>query len=178
MKRSAPLKRTAWPRRAQPKGEQRPERIPPAVKPLERPPVYWQPANEPVMAAPKTKAHLNRALLDMAKGQACMLRVPGVCNADRATTVACHSNQSKHGKAGARKADDEFHVYGCSACHYWLDFGPASAGEKAERFEAAHRWMVAIWQDIVAGMQHATPKERAAAQWALDHLARRAAQEA
>lgn len=119
---------------------------------------------------PKTEAQRNPALLAMARGQRCLLTVPGVCRPDPATTVACHSNQSVHGKAGARKADDQWHVYGCDACHRWLDQGPAPAAEKIERFAAAHSWMVSIWHDIVAGMQSATPKERKAAQWALDRI--------
>ncbi len=118
-------------------------------------------------AVPKTEPQRNAALLAMARGQLCLLQVPGVCQPDPATTVACHSNQSVHGKAGARKADDQWHVYGCAACHRWLDQGPAPAAEKIERFNAAHRWMVAIWQDIVAGKQPATSRERRAADWAL-----------
>jgi hypothetical protein len=113
-------------------------------------------------AVPKTAPQRNPALLAMARGQRCLLLVPGVCRPDPATTVACHSNQSVHGKA-----DDQWHVYGCAPCHRWLDQGSAPAAEKVERFGAAHRWMVAIWQDIVAGMQPATPKERRAAEWAL-----------
>jgi len=118
-------------------------------------------------AVPKTEKQENPTLLKMARGQPCLLRVPGTCTGDTSTTVACHSNQSLHGKAGARKADDQFTVYGCFACHTWLDQGPAPAAEKIERFTAAHRWMVAIWQDIVAGVQPATPRERRAAEWAL-----------
>ncbi|MES2247603.1 MAG: nuclease domain-containing protein [Pseudomonadota bacterium] len=121
-------------------------------------------------AVPKTEPQRNPALLAMARGQSCLLRVPGVCRPDPATTVACHSNQSVHGKAGARKADDQWHVYGCDACHHWLDQGPAPAAEKTERFAAAHSWMVSIWRDIVAGMQPSAPKERKAAQWALDRI--------
>ncbi|CAN7454456.1 DUF1364 domain-containing protein [Variovorax paradoxus] len=122
-------------------------------------------------AVPKTAPQRNPSLLAMARGQRCLLQVPGVCRPDPATTVACHSNQSVHGKAGARKADDQWHVYGCDACHRWLDQGPAPAAEKIERFAAAHRWMAAIWQDIVAGMQPATPRERRAAEWALERVA-------
>ncbi|NVM91096.1 hypothetical protein FHT32_004760 [Variovorax sp. SG517] len=121
-------------------------------------------------AVPKTEPQRNPALLAMARGQRCLLLVPGVCQPDPATTVACHSNQSAHGKAGARKADDQWHVHGCAACHWWLDQGPAPAAEKVERFGAAHRWMVSIWQDIVAGVQPATPKERRAAAWALARI--------
>jgi hypothetical protein len=71
--------------------------------------------------APKTEPQRNPALLAMARGQRCLLQVPGVCQPDPTTTVACHSNQSVHGKAGARKADDHWHVHGCAACHRWLD---------------------------------------------------------
>lgn len=118
----------------------------------------------------KTVAHRNPGLLAMARGQSCTLRIAGVCNGDRDTVVAAHSNLSIHGKAGARKADDQYHVHACSACHRWLDQGPADAVIKEMAFMRAHLWMVAIWRDITAGMQHATPKERAAAQWALDRL--------
>lgn len=57
------------------------------------------------------------------------------------TVVPCHSNFSKHGKAGARKADHEFTVPGCGPCHYWLDFGPAPWEEKVAAFDdALARW--------------------------------------
>ena len=177
MKRSAPLKRTAFKRR-------QPKLI--GVDLATRPSVTVLVRMEPVPgrivrmvaindadfrgAVPKTEPHRNRALLAMARGQRCLLQVPGVCRPDPATTVACHSNQSAHGKAGARKADDQWHVYGCAACHRWLDQGPAPAAEKVERFASAHCWMVAIWQDIVAGVQPATPRERRAAEWALARI--------
>ena len=177
MKRSAPLKRTAFKRR-------QPKLI--GVDLATRPSVTVLVRMEPVPgrivrmvaindadfrgAVPKTEPHRNRALLAMARGQRCLLQVPGVCRPDPATTVACHSNQFAHGKAGARKADDQWHVYGCSECHRWLDQGPAPAAEKVERFAAAHCWMVALWQDIVAGVQPATPRERRAAEWALARI--------
>lgn len=116
----------------------------------------------------KTEARRNPFLLTMARGQRCLLRVPGVCCGDPATTVAAHSNWSEHGKAGARKADDCYHVWACFACHTWLDQGPAPAEEKRRYWDAAFEWMKAIWLDVVCGFQHATPKEREASQWALD----------
>ena len=58
------------------------------------------------------------------------------------TVVDCHSNQSKHGKAGARKADHEFTVPGCRPCHDWLDFGKATWEEKCAKFDDAFaRWV-------------------------------------
>lgn len=177
MKRSAPLRRTGFQRR-QPKTIGFDLARAPSVTVLVR--VEPVPGRIVRMVAvndadfrgamPKTEPQRNPALLAMARGQRCLLVVPGVCQPDPATTVACHSNQSVHGKAGARKADDQWHVYGCAACHHWLDQGPAPAEEKVERFGAAHRWMVSIWQDIVAGVLPATPKERRAAAWALARI--------
>ena len=57
------------------------------------------------------------------RGEACYLRVPGVCrrNPIDETVVPCHSNQARHGKAGALKAKNEYTVPGCSPCHAWID---------------------------------------------------------
>lgn len=118
-------------------------------------------------AAPKTEARRNRALLDMAEGRACLLRVPGICCEGR--TVACHSNLSSHGKAGARKADDQFSVWGCPTCHRWLDQGPAPASRKKAMFMAAHFLQVGEWRHIA--VSKAEPlRFQQAAQWALDQL--------
>jgi hypothetical protein len=177
MKRSAPLMRTEFKRR-RPQGigvdlASGPDRTVIAkVLPVPRRIVSMAAINDADFrgAIPKTVKQENRALLNMARGQRCLLQVPCTCTGDTATTVACHSNQSVHGKAGARKADDQWSVWGCVRCHTWLDQGPATATEKIERFAAAHRWMVAIWQDIVAGVQPATPRERRAAEWALARI--------
>jgi hypothetical protein len=118
---------------------------------------------------PKTEPQRSPYLLAMAKGQSCVLRIEDVCNRDPATVVAAHSNLSIHGKGGARKADDQYHVYACSACHRWLDQGPAPAAIKECAFMAAHLWMVDIWRGIVAEPSQPA-KDRAAAQWALDRL--------
>lgn len=118
-------------------------------------------------AAPKTEAHRNRALLDMAEGRECLLRVPGICC--NGHTVACHSNSSSHGKAGARKADDMYSVWGCVTCHRWLDQGPAPALRKVTAFMAAHLLQVDGWRRIA--YDHSEPvRLQKAAQWALDQL--------
>ena len=54
-----------------------------------------------------------------AKGEQCLVRVPGVCNGNSATTVLAHLNGAGVGyKHGDHKA-----AYACSACHSWLDGG-------------------------------------------------------
>lgn len=58
------------------------------------------------------------------RGEECYLRVPGVCCSwgwPHESVVPCHSNQSRDGKAGGMKADNEKTVPGCMPCHQWLD---------------------------------------------------------
>ncbi|WP_225784677.1 nuclease domain-containing protein [Xenophilus sp. Marseille-Q4582] len=156
--------------RAQPVGEQRPERIKPVAVPLTRPPVYWHPANEPVHAIPKTEPQRNRALLDLARGAPCLLRIPRVCNDDRETTVAAHSNLGQHGKAGARKADDQYSVFACARCHSWLDGSySATLEQKREAFLMGHARQVHAWRKVAADAGR-PERDRAAARWALDRI--------
>lgn len=118
---------------------------------------------------PKSAAQRNAHLRDMARGMPCLLRVPDVCTQNRATVVCCHSNLSIHGKAGARKADDQYSVWGCAACHSWLDQGPAPRAQKAAAFMAAHLAQVLEWRAIAFDGSSA-PRDRAAAVWALARL--------
>lgn len=116
----------------------------------------------------KTKAHRNAGLLEMARGKPCLLMIPDVCQGGIETTVACHSNLQMHGKAMGRKADDEYTVWGCAACHRWLDQGSAHADTKNIHFQGAHLRQVEEWRRIA--VKSARPKERHAALWALEML--------
>lgn len=117
----------------------------------------------------KTQAWRCPVLLEMARNRPCLLLVPGICNHRVDTTVAAHSNQSIHGKAGARKADDCYVVEACSACHYWLDFGKAPAEHKAEAFTLAHARQVLSWRLRVLDPGEPLRFQRAA-QKAIEHL--------
>jgi hypothetical protein len=140
----------------------------PVVKPLHRGVIAPIAGFTP--AGPKTPRHKNAHLRDMAQGRDCLMRVPGTCNFDSTTTVACHSNWSHlGGKGGARKADDEYTVWGCSACHGWLDQGPADAVLKELTFMRAHLAQVLEWRAIAFDTTQ-PERDRRAAQWALDHL--------
>ncbi|MES2634043.1 MAG: nuclease domain-containing protein [Pseudomonadota bacterium] len=118
---------------------------------------------------PRSIARRRPALLELARGQRCLLAIPGTCNGRRDTTVACHSNLSIHGKGGARKADDCYSVWGCMACHQWLDQGRADAVTKEMAFMLAHLEQVQEWRRIVTE-QFRPNRQRLAAQWALDQL--------
>lgn len=127
-----------------------------------------------VVTVAKTSRKENPRLLRMAKARACLLCVPGVCNRDPGTTVACHSNWREYGgKAARRKADDFWVVAGCFACHTWLDQGRASNEEKQAAFLAGHRRQRAAWQHI-ADDPREHEADREAARWALASLAEEA----
>jgi hypothetical protein len=118
---------------------------------------------------PKPEAQRNRALLDMAQRRPCLLLVPGICNHRIDTTVACHSNLSVHGKAGARRADDQYSVWGCAACHRWLDQGSSPAALKEQTFLVAHARQVLAWR-LVAIDANESQRFRRAAHWALARI--------
>lgn len=126
------------------------------------------PAAAPILKMPRRKIP---HLLVMARGRPCLFRVEDVCNRDPETTVAAHSNWAQHGgKGGRRKADDCFTAWACFACHTWLDSGPADGEVKKLAFLAAHLEQVGEWRAIAAGLADGTPKDRAAAALALEHL--------
>ena len=120
-------------------------------------------------AAPKPVEHRNPTLLAMAKDRPRMLLIPGICNHRTDTTVAAHSNLSIHGKAGARKADDQYTVWACSACHFWLDFGKAAAAQKEMAFTLGHARQALAWRFVAADpCEHG--RFQKAARWALERL--------
>ena len=57
-------------------------------------------------------------LRESAKGQPCMVRIPGVCNGNQETTVLAHLN----GGGMGLKDRDVFGSFACSACHDIVDF--------------------------------------------------------
>jgi len=59
-------------------------------------------------------------LRQLAKGQPCQIRVPGVCNFDPDTTVLCHLRMVGITGMGM-KASDILGAWGCSSCHRYVD---------------------------------------------------------
>ncbi|WP_186252243.1 DUF1364 family protein [Burkholderia gladioli] len=77
------------------------------------------------------------------RGERCYLEVFGVC-IGRDTVVPCHSNQAKHGKGMGIKANHEFTVPGCRACHAWIDQGPAPRAHKFETWDRGYEAWVPV----------------------------------
>lgn len=142
----------------------------PAPRPLTRP---VNVADCSGMAQPmaKSEPQRNPHLLSMARGRPCLLRT-AVCNFDNSTTVAAHSNLLAHGKGRGRKADDCFSVWACARCHAWLDSSySADFSDKEEAFMLALIAQVDEWKAISISAA-ASPKDRAAAFWALERISR------
>ncbi len=120
-------------------------------------------------AFPKSPSARNPALLDLARGRYCLLRVPGACFGGTETTVSAHSNWGCHGKGMGRKAADQYSVWACGGCHAWLDQGPAPKGVKQMAFMRAHADQVLEWRYVTKDAGEPL-RFRKAAQWALDLL--------
>lgn len=69
----------------------------------------------------KSKGPKMTPIRKAARGEACTLLIPGVCNGDPDTTVLCHSNALADGKGMGLKAPDTAACFGCAACHDVLD---------------------------------------------------------
>jgi hypothetical protein len=62
---------------------------------------------------------MNR-LRRLAKGQLCQIRLAGICNFKKETTVLCHFRLVDHSGIGL-KNDDQCGAWGCSDCHLYVD---------------------------------------------------------
>lgn len=121
------------------------------------------------VTAPKHPRAENAHLLRMARDKPCLIRSP-ICNYDTETTVACHGGGVENGKGVAYKVSDALTCWGCSACNHYTDaYAGASKAQKRAAFMLGHLSQVREWRAI-AGSATTDPKDRAAAQWALDHL--------
>jgi hypothetical protein len=83
----------------------------------------------------KQRRHESKHLRDSARGQPCMVRIPGVCNHDPATTVLAHIN----GGGMGTKTSDLFGAFACSSCHDVIDGRVKSPQHFKAEIELMHR---------------------------------------
>lgn len=94
-----------------------------------------------------------------------------ICQPNPETTVACHGGGVANGKGMGYKVSDFKTVQGCNLCNWFTDgYADATSNEKSAVFEAGHARQILEWQSISADTK-AKPKDRRAAQWALDRWA-------
>ena len=71
------------------------------------------------MSLPITKSlrHQSKAMRNSARGQECLVRIPGICNGNTETVVLAHLG----GGGMATKHSDLFGCFACSSCHSAID---------------------------------------------------------
>lgn len=140
MKRSALQRRT--PLRTKPKAPAAPRerRLPavPVVAPKPRA-VMAAAANDP-RPAPKATVHRDQRLRDSARGEECLVRLPG-CAGGTERTIWSHYRGSAGGKGMGIKAHDVAGAYACTHCDAVYD-GQAPAPVGWTRLQ-----VVAAWHD-------------------------------
>jgi hypothetical protein len=67
-------------------------------------------------ARQKTPGKVRQAIRDSARGEACTVRIPGICTNDPATTIWSHARWPDAGKGGSTKALDLCGAFACTAC--------------------------------------------------------------
>jgi hypothetical protein len=102
-------------------------------------------AASPGRSTLKSKASKPSKIRLSAKGEQCLVRVPGVCNGNAATVVLAHLN----GAGTGMKHSDHLGAYGCSACHSWLDGGYVQQGFSRDTRDLWHLQAVVRTQDLL-----------------------------
>lgn len=77
------------------------------------------------------------SLRKLAEGMPCMIRIPGACNYDPATTVLAHYRMAGICGVG-QKPPDECGAWACSACHDFVD-------GRFSRHRTLMRWEVDLY---------------------------------
>lgn len=57
----------------------------------------------------------------LARGQACLVRIPGHCNRNRSTTVLAHYRLAGYSGIGTKPDDFSWGAWCCSSCHDVVD---------------------------------------------------------
>lgn len=91
---------------------------------------------------------VSQPMRDAAKGEACTLAIPGICNGDPETTVLAHLPDESHGMS--LKSVDVSSCFGCHACHDAIDdrMQPVLTNEEREWY--MRRAQTRTWKRLVA----------------------------
>jgi hypothetical protein len=133
--KGTPMKRSAWPRRAQPEPGTAAARVKPVAKPLERPVRYASPANEPLFSAPK------EGVIEHEGYKRLVRQLPCAHCGIEGYTQFCHSDE---GKGMGIKTDCRRGWPGCgphgdsAGCHHLV--GSTGTFTREERRELEDRY--------------------------------------
>ncbi len=110
---------------------------PPAAKPTEAPP-----------SRQKVPGKVRQAIRDSARGEECLVRIPGICTYDPEKTIWSHARWPDAGKGGATKAIDVAGAFCCTACDSVFDGQtPPPAGYTRAQVDAD--WCMGHFRSLV-----------------------------
>lgn len=89
----------------------------------------------------KVLTYRNQKIRDSARGEECLVRLPGACAHDPATTIWSHYRGSAGGKAASLKADDLCGAFACTACDAVYD------GQRPPPPGMTYAEVVAAWHE-------------------------------
>ena len=87
-------------------------------------------------------------ITESARGEECLVRIPGVCRYDPAYTIWSHCRQGAAGKGRGKKAVDLAGAYACTSCDAVYDGQmPRPKGMTKEQVEAD--WAMGHFRSLV-----------------------------
>jgi hypothetical protein len=149
MKRSAPMQRTPMKRGTPPAKREAKVYEVHTPKPARARDVRMTAVDSHAhVSVPKTPNDVDHAIRQSARNEACTVRIPGVCNFDRETTVWSHAPFGAAGKAMGLKALEIAGCYICSSCHDVVDMR-ASAPAGMNRNQVLVEWFYGHLRSLV-----------------------------
>jgi hypothetical protein len=103
------------------------------------------------VVAPKTPGRVQQSIRDSARGEPCLIRLPG-CPGNPERTIWSHCRSGRAGKGAAIKAIDLLGAYGCTHCDAIYDGqAPVPPGWTREMVDLA--WWEAHGESLVLAKQ-------------------------
>jgi hypothetical protein len=166
LKRSTPLKRSAFKSKAPAQATRRPRKKRYPSAPAQPVRAVMGQISAAVRAVPKNPSVVIPALRDLAKDRECLFRWQRGCTG--IDTVACHENRLSANKGSGYKAHDWRSAWGCPVCHREFDQGQYDHDVLDAVFDVAWRRQLIWWLKIAQNLAERA-RARAAASEALGH---------
>lgn len=96
----------------------------------------------------KTPQRVQQSIRDSARGEECLVRIPGVCTSDPEKTIWSHAPLGAAGKGRSIKALDLCGAFCCTACDAAID-GQAPLPAGYSRAQALEDWFMGHMRSLV-----------------------------
>jgi hypothetical protein len=88
---------------------------------------------------------------ESARNETCRVRLPGICNFDKETTIYAHLNGVRFGKGIGNKSN--LGAYCCSSCHAVVDSLSSSRGVKGSKGMSADYVLASFHEAVLETIQ-------------------------